>query len=169
MQTASIKEIRRALAQLSAKETANLVLRLGVFKKENKELLTYLLFEAEDEDAYMSSIKNEMDEQFKQVNRRSFYTIKKELRKILRGVKKYIRYSKKKETEVELLMYFCLKMKEFDPSIRRSSVLMNIYNKQLEMIERRIPKLHEDLQFDFREALPRIKFWFYNNTNYILH
>ncbi|MFK7932529.1 MAG: hypothetical protein AB8G22_03410 [Saprospiraceae bacterium] len=157
MKAASIKEIRQGMAHLSQKELVNLIVKLGVFKKENKELLTYLLFEAEDEDAYIRSIKSEMDEQFAAVNRRSYYTIKKEMRKILRSIKKHIRYSKKTATEVELLLYFCLKMKEFSPSIRRSTVLMNIFNKQTEMIEKRIPKLHEDLQFDFQETLTSLR------------
>lgn len=157
MKAASIKELRQATANLSAKELEKLCLRLAVFKKENKELLTYLLFEADDEDAYIQSIKNEMDENFDKVNRRSFYIIKKEIRKILRSVKKYIRYSKKKETEVELLLYFCLKLKQFSPSIKRSIVLKNMLNQQIKMIESRIPKLHEDLQYDYGESLAELK------------
>lgn len=156
MKTASIKEIRQAMTHLSPKELSVLIVKLGVFKKENKELLTYLLFEAEDEDAYIRSVKAEIDEQFVNINRRTFYTIKKDIRKALRMTKKHIRYSKKKETEVELLLYFCLKMKQFSPSISRSSVLSNLYHKQIEMIQKRIPKLHADLQFDFQEAIDQL-------------
>ena len=33
------------------------------------------------------------------------------------------RYSKKKETETELLLYFCRKLKDFKPSISRTCAL----------------------------------------------
>jgi len=157
MKTAALKDIRQALAHCTAKELTALCVRLAVHKKENKELLTYLLFEAGDEHAFVQEIKQEINEGFDHINRRSFYTIKKDMRKLLRTVKKYIRYSKKKESEVELLLYFCLKMKEFSPSIHQSSVLKNMYYQQLKMVENRIPKLHEDLQFDFNEALSIVK------------
>ena len=77
------------------------------FKKENKELLTYILFESADEQSYIVSVKRGIDEEFEQINRSSTYFIKKSIRKILRNTRKYIRYSGKKETEVELLIYFC--------------------------------------------------------------
>ena len=115
--------------------------------------MTYLLFEASDEDSYIQTMKNEMDEQFETVDRRSFYYSKKGIRKILANVKKHIRYSKNKETEVDLLIHFCQSLKKFSPSIRRSSTMMNLYDRQIEMIKRKIEKLHEDLQYDYGQAL----------------
>jgi len=52
-------------------------------------------------------LKTEIDDQFELINTSSYFYIKKSVRKILRMVKKYIRYSKQKETEVELLLHFC--------------------------------------------------------------
>jgi hypothetical protein len=68
----------------------------------------------------------------------------------LRQVKRYIRYSKKKETEAELLIYFCLQLKELRPSYKRNTVLTNMFNKQKELALKAISKLHEDLQYDFK-------------------
>ena len=51
MKTAAVKDIKQELLQRSPKELLALCLRLSRFKKENKELLTYLLFEASDEAA----------------------------------------------------------------------------------------------------------------------
>ncbi len=153
MKAATVKELRQELSTRSPKELLELCLRLSKFKKENKELLTYLLYEATDESSYIESVKREIDEQFEQINKRSYYFINKSVRRILRSVKKYIRYSQKKETEAELLIYFCQKLKFFTPSISRSRTLKNLYNRQLEMIRKGISKLHEDLQYDFETEL----------------
>src|SRR5664280_225858 len=101
MKAVTIKELKEELSDCAPKDLRDLCLRLARFKKENKELLTYLLFESSDESLYVLNIKNEVDEQFEQINKKSPYLIKKSFRKILRGIKKYARYSLKKETEVE--------------------------------------------------------------------
>ena len=93
-----------------------LCLQLSKFKKENKELLTYLLFEAHNEEGYIESVKEQIDELFENINTKSYFYIRKSVRKILTLTKKFIRYSKKTETEVELLLYFCTKLKNFKPS-----------------------------------------------------
>ena len=149
MKAATVSELKKELSNRSPKELLELCLRLSKFKKENKELLTYLLFEANDEDAYIESIKREMDLEFEQINKKSIYYVKKSIRKILRNVKKYIRYSKNKETEVDLLIYFCTKLKHFSPSIQRSIALRNLYQRQIAMIKKTVLSLDEDLQYDY--------------------
>jgi hypothetical protein len=71
----------------------------------------------------------------------------------LRQTKRFVRYSKIKETEAELLIYFCQELIAMKPSIKSNKVLTNMYNKQLEMAMRAINKLHEDLQFDYEMRL----------------
>lgn len=51
MKTATIAELKSELGNVPAPQLAELCIRLAKFKKENKELLTYLLFEAYDEEA----------------------------------------------------------------------------------------------------------------------
>ena len=153
MKAAAAKEIKIALTELSQPDLVALCLRLSRFKKENKELLTYLIFEAEDEASYIESVKGEIDYELEQVNRRNYFFIKKGLRKILRMTKKYIRYSGNKETEVILLIYFCQRLRAFQPSIERSRVLKNMYLQQRKVIKTAIAKLHEDLQYDYLEEL----------------
>ncbi len=157
METASIKELKDELGHQSQKELMDLILKLSRFKKENKELLSYLLFEAENEDRFIEGIKIEVEEQFQQINRSSYYFIKKSVRKILRLIKKYIRYSKNKETEIELLLFFCQELQNFSPSIRKNVTLMNIYDRQINSIEKVIGQLHEDLQYDFRQEINTLK------------
>lgn len=149
MKAVTLKQLKDELTCKSAKELQELCLHLSKFKKENKELLTYLLFEQQHEDYYIETIKEEIDMLFKGINTNSYYYIRKGVRKILSLTKKYIRYSKKKETETELLLYFCKKMQEFTPSIKNSIQLQNIFNTQVRMIQKAIEKLHEDLQYDF--------------------
>ena len=153
MKAATVTEIKKELQLKSPKELIDLCLKLAKFKKESKEFLTYLLYEAADEDNYIKSIKQEIDLGFEQINRRNYYFIKKSIRKILRETKKYIRYSKKKETEVELLLYFCRKLKTMSPSYTGSRVLKNLYFRQIEMIKKSVLKLHEDLQYDYEVEL----------------
>lgn len=153
MNTATIKEIKQALETIPPKELANLCLRLARFKKENKELLTYLLFEAYDENNWVEGIKGEMDTRFEQINKSSHYYIKKSVRKILRETNKYIRYSQNKETKVELLLYFCGKLLAMKPSIKQSKPLYNLFQKQLETLRKSINALHEDLQYDYKTEL----------------
>ena len=62
MKAATIHEIKQELSTVKPGELVELCLRLGKFKKENKELLTYLLFEAHDEQGYIQGVKKEMDE-----------------------------------------------------------------------------------------------------------
>jgi len=156
MKAASVKEIRIELNDKSHKELVEYCLSLSKFKKENKELLTYLLFESGDEWSYIEGIKREIDEEFKEINTKSYYLAKKRLRKILRTLKKYIRYSKKKQTDVEIMLYFCKKLKELFPSVSKSYVLRNIYEREIANIRKKILLLHEDLQFDYEAELEEL-------------
>jgi len=157
MKAATVSQLKKELVHRNPEELLELCLRLSKFKKENKELLTYLLFEADNEEGYIASVKEEMDDLFSGINTASYFYVKKSIRKILRNLKKYIRYSGNKETEVVLLLYFCEKLKEFRPSIQRNTTLMNLYNRQLLFIEKKIALLHEDLQYDYGLVLEHLK------------
>jgi hypothetical protein len=149
MKTATVRELKNELQYRSQTDLVELCLRLSKIKKENKELLTYLLFEQSDEDAFILGVKREITSDFEMINRNSFFYIKKSVRKILRNTKKYIRYSKKKETEVELLLYFCQELKEFRPNYKNNVSLVNIFDRQILSIKKAIATLHEDLQYDY--------------------
>lgn len=156
MKAASLKEIKLELYTRTPEELLEFCLRLSKFKKENKELLTYLLFEAYDEPSYIANVKLEIDEQFDLINKRSYYLIKKGVRKILANTKKYIRYSKQKNTEIELMIYFCSKLNSFSPSIHKHTALHNLYNRQIVAIKKAIATLHEDLQYDYETEMENL-------------
>lgn len=156
MKAVTIKQLKDELLHKSANELKELCLHLSRFKKENKELLTYLLFESYNEEGYIQSIKEQMDEQFLEINTKSFFYIRKSTRKILSLTKKYIRYSKNKETETELLLHFCKKLKAMKPSMNGSQQLRNVFDSQIKMIKKAIEKLHEDLQYDYQLELNQL-------------
>jgi vacuolar-type H+-ATPase catalytic subunit A/Vma1 len=153
MKAVTVKELKLELINRTPNELRELCLRLSKFKKENKELLTYLLFESSDEESYIKNIKRDIDQQFEQINIKSYYYIKKSLRKILRTIRKYIRYSQNKETEIDLLIYFCVKLKKFTPSIQKSTRLQSLYDGQIDTIRKKVDSLHEDLQYDYEAEL----------------
>jgi hypothetical protein len=82
--------------------------------------------------------------------------MRKSVRKILKDVKKYIRYSQKKETEVELLLDFCRQIKALSPPISKDKTLQNIFDRQLTLVRKTIDTLHEDLQYDFNQQLEEL-------------
>ncbi|MBL7709543.1 MAG: hypothetical protein JNJ86_10750, partial [Chitinophagaceae bacterium] len=79
MKAATVHEIKQELLNCKPAETVELCLRLSRFKKENKELLTYLLFEAHNEEGFVTSVKNEIDELFSEINQSQLYFAKKSL------------------------------------------------------------------------------------------
>lgn len=157
MKAATVSEIKKELSYRSSQELLELCLRLSKFKKENKELLTYLLFESLDEEEFIQNIKAEIDLEFTAINTKNFFYIKKSIRKILRNIKKYSRYSLKKETEAELLIYFCYKLVDFTPSIKKNTTLVNLYQRQLLAVKKIIFTLHEDLQYDYERELEELE------------
>jgi hypothetical protein len=156
MKSATVRELKKELQERSPKEILDLCLRLSRFKKENKELLTYLLFEASDEQNYIESVKAEIDERFILVNRKSPYFVKKSIRAILNHTKKYIRYSQNKETELELLIYFCQKLNTFKPSIQSNRKVATLYARLVAECRKKTSLLHEDLQYDYFRELENL-------------
>ena len=157
MKAATISEIKHELTQTNPSILIDLCLKLAKFKKNNKELLTYLLFEAHDEVAFIEQVKLEIESQFETINFSNIYFIKKSLRKILRTTSKFIRLTGSKQVEVELLLYFCNTLIVKDIPITKSSVLNNIYQLQLKKIAQLISTLHEDLQYDYLNQYNQLK------------
>ncbi len=157
MNAATLAQLKKELQFRSPEEVQQVCLRLARFKKENKELLTYLLFESDNEQGFVDAVKLEVEELFFLINPNSYHYIKKSVRKILATLRKYIRYSGNKETEVELLLHYCDQLKSFRPSIKEHPTLTNLYHRQLALIEKKIDLLHEDLQYDYGMALEKLK------------
>jgi len=152
MNTASSSDLKEELKTLKPAQLTELCLRLARFKKENKELLTYLLFEAHNEEGYIAGVKKEIDDLFSEINLSHLYFAKKSLRKIVRVINKYSRYSGIKQTEIELRLYFCITLKHSEIPIHQNTVISNLYNSQLKKIDTLLKTLHEDLQYDYSKV-----------------
>lgn len=156
MKTATIAELKSELGNVPAPQLADLCIRLAKFKKENKELLTYLLFEAYDEEAYLEAAKQEISLQFEEMNTSNLYFAKKSIRKILRYAGKIIRFSGSAETEVRLLLFFCDTLKESGIPFETNPMMNNMYRNQLKKISKVVAGLHEDLQYEYVKELDRL-------------
>lgn len=157
MKTTSISGIKKELQSMLIEDVVDLCLHIIKFKKENKELAHYLLFETNNELEYINSAKEEIDEALNQTNTSSFYLAKKSIRRGLRIADKYIKLSGKAETEIELLIFYCNGINNTKMDWRKSKVLLNLYLRVLNRIEKCFASLHEDLQFEYRPVLDELR------------
>jgi hypothetical protein len=156
MTFATIADIKKELQHADADLLRTLCLHLAKYKKENKELLGYLLFESQNERSYVRQIKEDIDLQFEELKDRNLYIVKKMLRKILRYTNRHIKYSVNDETDLELRIYFCEKVKAAKIPLATSATLFNLYQGQLKKINAIVTKLPEDLQSDYAKAIASI-------------
>lgn len=156
MRTATVHELKKELASLPPAELLEICLRLAKYKKDNKELMTFLLFEAHDLQGYAEGVREEIRTQMKELSS-SPYLMKKGLRKILRMTNKYIRYAGSKETEVELLLYWCTQVREAAVPLHRNTQLANLFGQQVKKIQKAVASLHEDLQYDYLRSLKALE------------
>jgi len=151
MHTYSISEIKKELKELSKEELLEKCMALAKYKKDNKEFLNYLVFEAHDPENFVKGIKQEVDGYFAEITQPNLYLVKKSLRKILRIINRYAKYLGSKEKEAELIIYFLSSLKNSGIPYHKNTVLVNLYNAQLKKLNTCISKLHEDLQYDLKK------------------
>jgi hypothetical protein len=157
LKAASISDLKKELQELPPKQLAELCITLAKYKKDNKEFLDYLLFEAHDKVNFISGVKKEIDEHFQELrSQANLYYVKKSLRKLLRIINKYCKYINDKALAAELHIHFCSKLKHSGIPYRKSQLLVNMYEQELKKINTLIKALHEDLQQDYLNDLEKI-------------
>ncbi|MES2275824.1 MAG: hypothetical protein V4592_07370 [Bacteroidota bacterium] len=142
-----LQDIKKELQHLSGPQLAELVLRLARHKKENKELLAYLLFVADDETAFIEQSKYEVSLMFYMMPSQPFNAVKV-LRKILRLITKLSRFSGSKNVEISLLIGFCNNYLEYIDRRVSYKPMRTVFIRQIEKVAKLIGKLHEDLRHD---------------------
>ena len=152
MKAATIAELKRTLVTLDQGELLEAVLRLARFKKDNKELLTYLLYLSKNEASYVNLLCEGIDEQFSLTPNAH----KKTLRKLIRCTDKRLRYSGNKETEVQVRIHFCRALLASDTPFHKYPVMNNMYLGQLKKIKKAVATFHEDIQYDWNLQLEKI-------------
>ncbi len=151
MKAASLSELKKELTARSKTDLLALCLRLARYKKDNKELLTFLIFESNDSDAYTKSVDDFMTQEFSAINYSNSYFAKKSLRKILRLANKYIKYTGSKQVEATLLIRFCNLLKDTELLAKKNTQIQKMYLTQLDKIDKAIKTLHPDLAYDFKK------------------
>lgn len=171
--TYGLQQIKKELQHLPQEQLAELCLRLIRYKKENKELLAYLLFEAHNEQGFVESIKAEAGFMFSQLPSQSYFTAKG-LRKILKMLTKYTKFMASKTAEIELLLNFCQNYLQYVIKQTAHKPIRLILIRQVEKVRTSISKLHEDLQFDYSQDYNRLlddaesKLPWFNKKSYLL-
>ena len=157
MKIASLSELKKEIKHLEEDELRALLERMAKFSKENKELMNYLLFESDFESNYVEKIKENVNQQFDELNVREIRFLKKGLQRMVRDLKKWIKYSGNKQTEIEVLIHFCQQISLRKIRISRYPVLINLYNRQVKSVQKAIASLDEDLQYDYRTDFEEIE------------
>jgi hypothetical protein len=153
MQSTSLAYLKKEIQAMPKAELIEVCNRLIKYKKENKELLHYVLFESTNEANYVEQLKNEVSKMFQDVNTQTVYFAKKTIRKILRFIAKYCKFSEIPTTHIDVLIHFCKEMNQLSLHWKEHKVMVNLYQSQLKKIEKLIATLHEDLQYDYRQKL----------------
>ncbi|MFZ6052133.1 hypothetical protein [Halocola ammonii] len=171
MKPESLTILKKELKKCSPEETQEIVLRLARAKKENKELLTYLLSYAEDAAEYADDMQEHLDLAFEDLSHRPYFAAKT-LRKVLREITKFKRFTKSDRYMVQLLLHFCERtVDHFGSSLRHQPTQGIIFRTMLK-IRKALDKMHEDLQADFRPHFEEIvktidsKFTYWNAIRY---
>lgn len=151
MKVYGLQDIKKELHHLDSTQLTDLCLRLVKYKKENKELMAYLLFEADNEQAFIEGLVAESGFMFSQLPSNN-YQLAKSLRKMLRLLNKYIKFTGSKQAEIELLISFCRNYIQYADRRTTYKPLRLILIRQIDKIRKTVAKLHEDLQFDYIEG-----------------
>lgn len=147
---AKLPELKRELEGLPQPELVRLCLRLAKYKVESKELLDYLLWSADDPIQYAHEFKTDVLLPFDSLFIGS-YLFTKSLRKSLRLIAKYTRFTGSKQGECELLLAF---VEAFFHHYQRgfhTAANAKIIFRCLKKASVNINKLHEDIQADYTQ------------------
>ena len=119
--------------------------------------MTYLLFEAQDEQGFIDLLKEDIEDMMDEINTSHLYYVKKGLQKIVRSLNRSLRYSGQKQTEVAVRLYFCEKIRETGIAIERHTTIHNLFLREIRRIEKALTGLHEDLQVDYQADIEKLR------------
>jgi hypothetical protein len=151
MNNPKLAELKKELQYREVIDLKELCLKLAKYKTENKELLNYLLFYSDRKDDYVFEVKTLLASDFTNLYP-SIYYVTKQLRKLIRVMNKHIKYIGEKDKEVEITLSFCELFMESDLVYSNHKALIGLLFRQLKRVNKLLPKLQDDLQFDFQQA-----------------
>jgi len=119
-------------------------------------LISYLLFETNEQN-YIKGLKEALEDQLRIINQANIYYTKKGLRRTIRYIDRFLKYSNNKETEIEVRMHLCRELQDMSLPFSRSTQLQNMYDRQIIKIKHCISTLHEDLQYDYSKEVKELQ------------
>jgi hypothetical protein len=157
MKIASLAEIKKELSHLNEVELKNLIIDLSKFSTENKSYLFFKLYERDNPRLFVEMVQDELEMEFVKANTRHYHFAKKSIQAIRRKLNKYLKLSKEKSAQIELILFFCEKMKLYGFMEFNHPVINNLYTLQISKVEKLISGLHEDLQYDYEFQIDELK------------
>ncbi|WP_162339609.1 hypothetical protein [Cyclobacterium salsum] len=157
MQLPSLASLKKELQHRNSTELIELILHLSKLNRDNKAYLYFKLFENDDASLFLDTVKEELESAFYSANSKNYYVAKKAAQGIRRILNKNLKFTKDPQVKIELITFFCQQLEEFGYLEYRYPVIDNLYAMQVGKVEKLIDKLHEDLQFDYREQLENLK------------
>ena len=157
MQIPSLYEIKKELSYLNEKEINELLLDLVKFNRENKAYLYFKLYSRDNPGLFVEMVQQELEEEFTKANQSSSYHVKKSSQTIRRKFNKFLKLTKSKTDQVDLILFFCEKLTEYGYLRFRNPVVDNLYQVQLGKAKKLISGLHEDLKWDYEMKMEEFK------------
>ena len=155
MNSPKLNDLKKELQHLDVIKLKDICLKLAKYKVENKELLNYLLFYEEEKSAYINDIKGIIINEFDDLHP-SIYYVKKQLSKLTRIMNKHIKFIGEKDKEIEIILCFCDEFIKHPVVKAGYKALSLMLYRQLKRANKIIPKLNEDLQFDYQKILDEL-------------
>ncbi len=157
MQIPSLAEIKKELSYLNEKELKEFIIDLSKFSRDNKAYLFFKLYGRDNPGLYLQMVQEELEMEFQNSRGDHSYYAKKSAQKIRRKMNKLLKLSKEKTDQLEVLLFFCERMKEYGFLRHSNLVIDNLYKSQLSKAEKIISGLHEDLQFDYQGRIEELE------------
>ncbi len=150
-----LSDLKKELSELSKPDLIKLCLRVAKLKRENKELLAYLIFDADDPLFYAQKLKPELVDIFTLPFQHPYY-LTKSIRKSLRIVSKYYRFTSNKQGETELLLYLVEQFHEHWRAEFKYQALAKVIFRCLDKAQSNLKRIDEDYRADFEQPLQKL-------------
>lgn len=157
MQIPSLSVIKKELSYLNEKEINELLLDLVKFNRENKAYLYFKLFSRDNPGLFVEMVQQELEEEFTKANRSNSFHAKKSSQTIRRKLNKFLKLSKTKTDQVDVILFFCEKLTEYGYLRFQHPVVDNLYQVQLGKAKKLILGLHEDLKWDYEIKIKELE------------
>ena len=74
----------------------------------------------------------------------------------MKSISKYSKHTAKKESELEMLIHFCVNLNNSGIRFRNNKSLSNLYDQQVKKLNVLVEQVHEDLKFDYKKQLEKL-------------